>query len=156
MQKLTRKEFVLMCGSAAAGIIGSTLVFSKLPKEIETKYISNIMVNPNEFLILNKDSKGVIYILINGILMQGQEEEFANELISKEIINHDGCDIYTLPKKEDGLITPIEDISIETKDNINYTFTSNSKDKLDKIEKYQSDILSKNSELFKAVNSKTK
>lgn len=156
MQKLTRREFVLMCGSAAAGIIGSTLVFSKLPKEIETKYISNIMVNPNEFLILNKDSKGVIYILINGILMQGQEEEFANELISKEIINHDGCDIYTLPKKEDGLITPIEDISIETKDNINYTFTSNSKDKLDKIEKYQSDILSKNSELFKAVNSKTK
>ena len=156
MQKLTRREFVLMCGSAAAGIIGSTLVFSKLPKEIETKYISNIMVNPNEFLILNKDSKGVIYILINGILMQGQEEEFANELISKEIINHDGCDIYTLPKKEDGLITPIEDISIETKDNINYTFTSNSKEKLDKIEKYQSDILSKNSELFKAVNSKTK
>ena len=156
MQKLTRREFVLMCGSAAAGIIGSTLVFSKLPKEIETKYISNIMVNPNEFLILNKDSKGVIYILINGILIQGQEEEFANELISKEIINHDGCDIYTLPKKEDGLITPIEDISIETKDNINYTFTSNSKDKLDKIEKYQSDILSKNSELFKAVNSKTK
>lgn len=156
MQKLTRREFVLMCGSAAAGIIGSTLVFSKLPKEIETKYISNIMVNPNEFLILNKDSKGVIYILINGILMQGQEEEFANELISKEIINHDGCDIYILPKKEDGLITPIEDISIETKDNINYTFTSNSKDKLDKIEKYQSDILSKNSELFKAVNSKTK
>ena len=156
MQKLTRREFVLMCGSAAAGIIGSTLVFSKLPKEIETKYISNIMVNPNEFLILNKDSKGVIYILINGILMQGQEEEFANELISKEIINHDGCDIYTLPKKEDGLVTPIEDISIETKDNINYTFTSNSKDKLDKIEKYQSDILSKNSELFKAVNSKTK
>lgn len=156
MQKLTRREFVLMCGSAAAGIIGSTLVFSKLPKEIETKYISNIMVNPNEFLILNKDSKGVIYILINGILMQGQEEEFANELISKEIINHDGCDIYTLPKKKDGLITPIEDISIETKDNINYTFTSNSKDKLDKIEKYQSDILSKNSELFKAVNSKTK
>ena len=67
MQKLTRREFVLMCGSAAAGIIGSTLVFSKLPKEIETKYISNIMVNPNEFLILNKDSKGVIYILINGI-----------------------------------------------------------------------------------------
>ena len=156
MQKLTRREFVLICGSAAAGIIGSTLVFSKLPKEIETKYISNIMVNPNEFLILNKDSKGVIYILINGILMQGQEEEFANELISKEIINHDGCDIYTLPKKEDGLITPIEDISIETKDNINYTFTSNSKDKLDKIEKYQSDILSKNSELFKAVNLKTK
>ena len=156
MLNLTRKEFILMCGSAAAGIIGSTLVFSKLPKEIETKYISNIMVNPNEFLILNKDSKGVIYILINGILMQGQEEEFANELISKEIINHDGCDIYTLPKKEDGLITPIEDISIETKDNINYTFTSNSKDKLDKIEKYQSDILSKNSELFKAVNSKTK
>ena len=156
MLNLTRKEFILMCGSAAAGIIGSTLVFSKLPKEIETKYISNIMVNPNEFLILNKDSKGVIYILINGILMQGQQEEFANELISKEIINHDGCDIYTLPKKEDGLITPIEDISIETKDNINYTFTSNSKDKLDKIEKYQSDILSKNSELFKAVNSKTK
>ncbi len=156
MLNLTRKEFILMCGSAAAGIIGSTLVFSKLPKEIETKYISNIMVNPNEFLILNKDSKGVIYILINGILMQGQEEEFANELISKEIINHDGCDIYTLPKKEDGLITPIEDISIETKDNINYTFTSNSKDKLDKIEKYQSDILSKNSELFKSVNSKTK
>ena len=125
MLNLTRKEFILMCGSAAAGIIGSTLVFSKLPKEIETKYISNIMVNPNEFLILNKDSKGVIYILINGILMQGQEEEFANELISKEIINHDGCDIYTLPKKEDGLITPIEDISIETKDNINYTFISN-------------------------------
>ena len=156
MLNLTRKEFILMCGSAAAGIIGSTLVFSKLPKEIETKYITNIMVNPNEFLILNKDSKSVIYILINGILMQGQEEEFANELISKEIINHDGCDIYTLPKKEDGLITPIEDISIETKDNINYTFTSNSKDKLDKIEKYQSDILSKNSELFKAVNSKTK
>lgn len=154
MQKLTRREFVLMCGSAAAGIIGSTLVFSKLPKEIETKYISNIMVNPNEFLILNKDSKGVIYILINGILMQGQEEEFANELISKEIINHDGCDIYTLPKKEDGLITPIEDISIETKDNINYTFTSNSKDKLDKIEKYQSDILSKNSELFKSVKTR--
>ena len=156
MQKLTRREFVLMCGSAAAGIIGSTLVFSKLPKEIETKYISNIMVNPNEFLILNKDSKGVIYILINGILMQGQEEEFANELISKEIINHDGCDIYTLPKKEDGLITPIEDISIETKDNINYTFTSNSKDKLGKIEKYQSDLLAKNSDLFKSVNSKTK
>ena len=154
MQKLTRREFVLMCGSAAAGIIGSTLVFSKLPKEIETKYISNIMVNPNEFLILNKDSKGVIYILINGILMQGQEEEFANELISKEIINHDGCDIYTLPKKEDGLITPIEDISIETKDNINYTFTSNSKDKLDKIEKYQSDLLAKNSELFKSVKTR--
>ena len=156
MQKLTRREFVLMCGSAAAGIIGSTFVFSKLPKEIETKYISNIMVNPNEFLILNKDSKGIIYILINGILMQGQEEEFANELISRGIINHDGCDIYTLPKKEDGLITPIEDISIETKDNINYTFTSNSKDKLDKIEKYQSDLLAKNSDLFKSVNSKTK
>ena len=28
------------------------------------------MVNPNEFLILNKDSKGVIYVLINGILIQ--------------------------------------------------------------------------------------
>ena len=154
MQKLTRREFVLMCGSAAAGIIGSTLVFSKLPKEIETKYISNIMVNPNEFLILNKDSKGVIYILINGILMQGQEEEFANELISRGIINHDGCDIYTLPKKEDGLITPIEGISIETQDNLNYTFTSNSKDKLDKIEKYQSDLLAKNSELFKSVKTR--
>ena len=88
--------------------------------------------------------------------MQGQEEEFANELISRGIINHDGCDIYTLPKKEDGLITPIEDISIETQDNLNYTFTSNSKDKLDKIEKYQSDLLAKNSDLFKSVNSKTK
>ena len=38
MQKLTRREFVLMCGSAAAGIIGSTFVFSKLPKEIETHF----------------------------------------------------------------------------------------------------------------------
>lgn len=112
------------------------------------------MVNPNEFLILNKDSKGIIYILINGILMQGQEEEFANELISRGIINHDGCDIYTLSKKEDGLITPIEGISIETQDNLNYTFTSNSKDKLDKIEKYQSDLLTKNNELFKSVKTR--
>ncbi len=156
MLNLTRKEFILMCGTGIIGLIGGTIISQSKPVETNTKYITNIMVNPNEFLILNKDSKGVIYILINGILMQGQEEEFANELISRGIINHDGCDIYTLPKKEDGLITPIEDISIETQDNLNYTFTSNSKDKLDKIEKYQSDLLAKNSDLFKSVNSKTK
>ena len=40
-QTLTRKEFLLMCGSACIGIIGTALVFSKLPKEIETKYILN-------------------------------------------------------------------------------------------------------------------
>lgn len=146
-QTLTRKEFLLMCGSACIGIIGTALVFSKLPKEIETKYILNLKVNPNEYVILNQNSNGIIYILINGIIMPGEEETFAKELISKQIIDHDACDIYSLPQKEES-ITPIEGISIETKDNINYTFISNNKEKLENIQKYQSDLLQKNNELF--------
>lgn len=38
-QSLSRRNFILMCGSAAAGIFGSALVFSKLPKKTITKYI---------------------------------------------------------------------------------------------------------------------
>lgn len=155
-QSLSRRNFILMCGSAAAGIFGSALVFSKLPKKTITKYISTINVNPNEFLIINENTNGIKYILIGGILIQNQEEEFIEELISKGIVEYDACDIYTLPKKEDNSITPIEGISIETKDNLNYTITSDSKEKLNNIQKYQSDLLAKNNDVFANVNSKTK
>ncbi len=53
------------------------------------------MVNPNEFLILNKDSKGVIYVLINGILIQHP--------LPKNIDEQKCFDKIALEKDVDGL-----------------------------------------------------
>ena len=146
MKNLTRRDFILMCGAGLTGVIGTTLTINQLTDD-RTEYITNLTVNPDEFLMFpNKDQ---FYITLKGTsLLQGQETDFVNELISKNIVPYDACDIHTLPQKDDGIQNIIVETSISTEDNLNYTITSKNKDIINNIQKHSSDILAKNNELF--------
>lgn len=146
MKNLTRRDFILMCGAGLTGVIGTTLTINQLTDD-RTEYITNLTVNPDEFLMFpNKDQ---FYIALKGTsLLQSQETDFVNELISKNIVPYDACDIHTLPQKDDGIQNIIVETSISTEDNLNYTITSKNKDIINNIQKHSSDILAKNNELF--------
>ena len=153
MTNLTRKEFLLMCGAGLAGIIGTTITINSKNKK-KNEYITNLEVNPNEFLLLQNKDK--FYVALGGIgLVQGQENEFVNELISKNIIDYDACDIHNLPKAKEIDNTSFEELTIKTNDNLNYTLSSENEELIKSIAKYSSDILAHNYELFGQTN-KTK
>ena len=147
MLNLTRKDFILMCGAGLTGVIGTAFTINQV-RDNRPEYITNIEVNPDEFIILpNKD---IYYIALGGCgLMQGEETNFVNELISKNIVPYDACDIHNLPK--DGSTNIFTDTTISTIDGLNYTITSKDEALISSVQKYSSDILAKNSELFSEV-----
>lgn len=153
---LTRKDFILMCGTGIIGLIGGTLISKTKPVETNTEYVSNIQVNPNEFLYLKSSKGNAFYIALGGVgLMQGQEQEFINALTEEGIIPYDACEIHDLPK-ENETSNDFPNLTITTEDGLNYTLTSDDYALLATLQKYSSDILAKNSEIFSTVNSKTK
>lgn len=154
MQNLTRRDFILMCGAGLAGVIGTTLTINQLTDD-RPEYITNLTINPSEFIIF--PDKNQYYIALNGnSLLQGQETDFVNELIAKNIVPYDACDIHTLPKKEDGTQNIIAETSITTQDDLNYTIISKNKDLISSIQKYSSDILTQNNELLESLNQKAR
>lgn len=152
---LTRKEFILICGTGIVGLIGGIIINEETPAITNIEYVVNIQVNPDEFLYL-KNRQGIFFIALGGVgLMQGQSQDFVNSLIKEKIVPYDACEIYTLPK-ENETSNDFPNLTITTKDGLNYTLTSNDKYLLATLQKYKSDILAKNDELFSEVNSKTK
>lgn len=146
MFKVTRREFLIMMGAGLAGLIGGYYLPKTLPDE-KTKYITNITVNPNEFIIIPFGDLN--YVGLGGAgLIAGEEKDFVEELISNNISQLDNFDIHSLPKKEDGEQIIQSEVTIITKDNSNYEITSTNKDFISNIQKYSSDILNKNNELF--------
>lgn len=146
MFKVTRREFVIMMGTGLAGLIGGYYLPKPLPEE-KTKYITNITVNPNEFIIIPFGDLNYVGLGGEG-LIAGEEEAFVKELISNNISQFDNFDIHSLPKKEDGEQVIQSEVTISTMDNLNYEITSTNKDFINNIQKYTSDILNKNNELF--------
>lgn len=150
MVHLTRKEFLLICGAGLAGIIGTTITTNPKQK-IKTKYITTLEVNPNEFLLMQNKNK--FYIALNGVgLIQGEEDDFVEELISKNIINYDACDIHNLPNIQETNTTPFNDLTITTNDGINYTLSSENEELIKSIKKYSSDILAYNNAIFEKTS----
>ena len=87
-----------MCVSLLISIIGNSTVYSVLPKEKENIYISNLTVKPDEFIPIPLHAR--TYIGLEGVsLIQGEENDFIDELISKNIIKYDNCEIHTLPEE---------------------------------------------------------
>lgn len=146
MFKVTRREFVIMMGTGLAGLISGYYLPKPLPEE-KTKYITNITVNPNEFIIIPFGDLNYVGLGGEG-LIAGEEEDFVKELISNNISQFDNFDIHSLPKKEDGEQVIQSEVTISTMDNLNYEITSTNKDFINNIQKYTSGILNKNNELF--------
>lgn len=150
MTNLTRKEFLLICGAGLTGIIGTSLTIKPKTEE-RTEYITNLQVNPNEFLLLQNQDK--FYIALGGIgLIQGEENEFVDELISKNIVDCDACDIHELPKAQETDTTSFDNLTISTDDGLNYTLSSKNKNLIKSTTKYSSDILAHNYELFGQIS----
>lgn len=146
MFKVTRRDFLIMMGAGLAGLIGGYYLPKPLLEE-KTKYITNITVNPNEFIIIPFGDLN--YVGLGGVgLIAGEEADFVDELMSKNISQIDNFDIHSLPKKEDGEQVIQSEVTISTMDNLNYEITSTNKDFISNIQKYSSDILNKNNELF--------
>lgn len=151
MNKLSRRNFLLMCGTTLIGLIGgATIANNNTPKE---KYISNIQVNPDEFLLLENKQSGYFYIALGGYgIMQGEETDFVEELLDQNIIPYDACDIHTLPKNGESNIFP--NLSITTEDELNYILSSEDETLIDSLQKHHSDILAHNNELFTSVKTR--
>lgn len=150
MVNLTRKEFLLICGAGLAGVIGTALTINPKAEE-RIEYITNLQVNPNEFLLLQNQDK--FYVALGGIgLVQGEEDEFVNELISKNIVDYDACDIHRLPKARETDTASFNDLTITTEDGLNYTLSSENEDLIKSTTKYSSDILAHNYELFGQIS----
>ena len=150
MANLTRKEFLLICGAGLTGIIGTALTIKPKTEE-KTEYITNLQVNPNEFLLLQNQDK--FYVALGGVgLIQGEENEFVDELISKNIVDYDACDIHGLPKAQETDTTSFNDLTISTDDGLNYTLSSENEDLIKSTTKHSSDILAHNYELFGQIS----
>lgn len=156
MPKLTRKEFLLMCGAGILGLIGGTSI--NRPKQTEEKnnYITNITVNPDEFLYLKRSDADIFYIAVGGAgLMQGEEDDFTNSLIKQGIIPYDACEIHSLPKVGE-TSDEFPNLLISNVDGLNYTLASEDEALITSVQKHSSDILAKNYELFGDVYTKTR
>ena len=159
MTKLTRRDFILMGSSSFVGIIGTISIMNRINESRinnTPEYITQLPIDKNEFITLKYQDR--LYVALGGSgILPGEEVDFVDELISKNITQYDNCDIHCLPKKEGG---PQElyleaydgpiflDTTITTDDDLNYTITSKSKDIINNIQKHSSDILAKNNELF--------
>ena len=146
MFKVTRRDFLIMMGAGLAGLIGGYYLPKPLPEE-KTRYITNITVNPNEFIIIPFGDLNYVGLGGEG-LIAGEEEDFIEELLSEGISQFDNFDIHSLPKKEDGEQVIQSEVTISTMDNLNYEITSTNKDFISNIQKYSSDLLNKNNELL--------
>lgn len=152
---LTRKDFILICGTSIVGLMSGIIVNNAMPVINSIEYVVNIQVNPDEFLYL-KSREGIFFIALGGVgLIQGQSQDFVDTLKKEGIIPYDACEIHNLPGKNE-TSNDFQNLTITTKDGLNYTLTSNDKYLLATLQKYSSDILAKNSEIFSTVNSKTK
>ncbi|CCY47165.1 unknown [Firmicutes bacterium CAG:822] len=150
MVNLTRKEFLLMCGAGLTGVIGTALIINPKTNK-RTEYITNLQVNPNEFLLLQNQDK--FYVALGGVgLLQGEEDKFIDELISKNIIDYDACDIHGLPNAQETDTTSFNDLTISTDDGLNYTLSSENEDLIKSTTKHSSDILAHNYELFGQIS----
>ena len=129
-----------------------TITNNNAPKE---KYISNIQVNPDEFLFIENKQNGHFYIALGGYgLTKDEESSFREELINKQIIPYDACEIHNLPKANDKNSNTFQDLTITTKDDLNYTLSSDDESLINSIQKHQSDILAHNNELFSQVKTR--
>ena len=152
MKNLSRRNFLLICGAGIASLLGGiTIANNNKPKE---KYISNIQVNPDEFLFLENKQTGRFYVALGGIgLIQGEEDDFIEELLNQNIISYDACMIHNLPKANE-TASDFPNITITTEDELNYTVSSEDESLINSLQKYQSDILAHNNELFSKVKTR--
>lgn len=153
MKNISRKNFLLICGAGIVGLIGGvTIANNNAPKE---KYTANIQVNPNEFLSLENKQNGHFYIALGGYgITQDEEADFIEELLNQNIVPYDACDIHNLPKANETISNTFPNLTITTKDELNYTISSEDKSLIDSLQKHQSEILAHNNKLFSGIKTR--
>lgn len=150
---LSRRNFLLMCGVGLAGFIGGATINQNT--SYKEKYITNVEVNQDEFLFLENKQSGRFYIALSGDgIIQGSENDFIEELLNKNIIPYDACDIHTLPKANEEMSHPFSNLSITTEDSVNYTLSSEDESLISSLQKHHSDVLAQNNELLNSVKTR--
>ena len=149
---ISRKNFLLICGASIASIISGIAITNNSTKE---KYITNIQVNPDEFLFLENKQNGHFYIALGGYgIMQNEETNFIEELLNKNIITYDACDIHNLRKANETTSNAFPNLTITTKDELNYTLSSEDESLINSVQKYKSEILAHNNDLLSSVKTR--